>query len=723
MLITDLQVNVDPALQAKQLQLRKIKLADVLNDKLAHRPGPLQLLQDGIIEPQLSQVVKDCELDDSPPPNELPAASMVGHDYLPTSGMSGDLPGISLPLTSSFNRQLGGRHSIASLSPSADLIMDISPCSAEGSRACALFDAEGRKFSDSSISPAPSPQSIDSAKSPEKSPRGFNSSYPPIFKPVLSPGLMTTSKNTSSPGTVRKKQQKKYRKLRYHEYIPPSKSTPKGGKTNPKPPSNKTDSPYSSLLLQQQLFLQFQVLQQQYPNGVLMQKIPEMINSLSKEQKSLAVATSKGRITSDSPTESSLTKQLTMPQIVPVEMPNKYNTGSIRFEDLKVSDLKAACKEMGMIISGKKAELVDRLMDHNKGLLPAMALPENLMKESRRQIFSIGQCSLDSQISNSTLSPNSPTSSPIFQFPSELGLGDCSGGGASAGGAGRPPTSQSQLAELHKEFNEMFERQKRNYICQKSVSIEKSIAPRPELSELLNFKLPASSNGHSSPPPPPPPLASFASLQLDQHQQRMKGNSLPRGQMLVSNSVEARGHLSVTEKLSQSLPSSPKPESPQQSAGQNSDMMESSSGYTDQEGKKVSSSSVASTLSSVSQISSSLSGATSAGDSSTATGGNNGGMMTFSNTMDQLGNTTGGIRGGMGVSTSYYPQLQTPALLQTQSSASRPGRSSLPAPSGLHGVTPPSMGLPSYNSVMRSRSITGMHPNLASLTGQLAMNK
>ena len=706
---------MDPALQAKQLQLRKIKLADVLNDKLAHRPGPLQLLQNGIIEPQLSQVVKDCELDDSSPPNESPTTSVGGN--------SRELPGISLQSAatgSSFTRQFGGRHSIAGSSPSTDLVMDTSPSSLEGSRAHHHpFGADGRKFSDSSISPAPSPHSMDETKSPDKSPRGFTSSYPPpMFKPILSPGKITTNKTAPSPGTIRKKQQKKYRKLRYHEYIPPSKSTPKGGKTNPKPPSN--ESPYSSLLLQQQLFLQFQVLQKQYPNGVLMQKIPEMINSLSKEQKSLAVAASKGKIPSGAIVDPSLSKQLNQPQVVPVEIPNKYNTSSVRFEDLKVSDLKAACKELGMIISGKKVELVDRLMDHNKGLLPAMALPENLMKDPRRQVFSFGQCSLDSQVSNSTTSPNSPTSSPIFQFPGDRALEGIDAGMSGSGKA------TAQLAELHKEFNELFERQKRNYICQKNVSAEKSLAPRPQFSELLNFKLPTTSAG----PSPPPPCSSLASLQLDQ-QQRMNGNSLPRNRVLM-NSVagEGRASGSAAEKLSRSLPSSPKPGSPQQQqqqqqaggGSQNSDMMDSSCSAVaaaDHLEKKCNQSvSVASVLTSSSQISTSSSGPSSAMDSSASTSTNGGSVVTFSNDLEHLRNTGGGR---MTFATFYQQQQQQQQ--HQHPSANRPGRASMPAAPSLHNATHPTIGPPSYNSVMRSRSIAGMQPGLTSLAGPLTMNK
>ena len=89
-----------------------------------------------------------------------------------------------------------------------------------------------------------------------------------------------------------------------------------------------------------------------------MQKIPEMINNLSKEPKNAAVLNSKGSVSVISPSYVTLSKQVSFPHLVTVEVPNKHNTSSIEFKDLKVSDLKVACREMGMIVSGKKLTLL-----------------------------------------------------------------------------------------------------------------------------------------------------------------------------------------------------------------------------------------------------------------------------------------------------------------------------------------------------------------------------
>lgn len=42
--------TIDPSLQDKQRQLKKARLADDLNDRLSHRPGPLELIKGNILQ-------------------------------------------------------------------------------------------------------------------------------------------------------------------------------------------------------------------------------------------------------------------------------------------------------------------------------------------------------------------------------------------------------------------------------------------------------------------------------------------------------------------------------------------------------------------------------------------------------------------------------------------------------------------------------------------------
>lgn len=422
-----------------------------------------------------------------------------------------------------------------------------------------------------------------------------------------------------------------------------------------------------------------------------------MINNLTKEQKALAIAAAKGRIPITSPSDVSLNKQ-SVPQILPVELPNKHNTASIRFEDLKVNDLKASCKEMGMIVSGKKAELVERLMDHNKGMLPASALPDNPSKDSRRQAFSQGHLSsVESQFSTSTVSPTSPNTSPVFKFPSDRATHDSS---ASAG-----KQSLVQLPEvfpassLHKEFNEMIERQKRNYICQKGMS-EKSIAPRPELTDLLAIKL----------PPPSYPMTSASYVD----QPRTKGSTLTSNGRACT-ALESRVQQMASDKVSpQSLPSSPKPNSP--SNAPTLEMMESTTSETKVLSHSSSPSNIPSSLQSFTSTTSSANDMTMSQVPMLSGGGINSVIAASSDSQMGGGEGVVSVAGGNPLSSVSYYQQQQSALHQNK----RPVRSSMPAPQS-HSPNPPT-GPPSYSSVMRSRSIAGVHPNLQGLP-HAGMNK
>ena len=475
------------------------------------------------------------------------------------------------------------RHSIAGTVPTASQSMQRIDSSPSKDIASPLSDSSslsqcGRKFSDSSLSPNSPGDVYDEVRSPEKSPQNlvsptFTSSYPPCTslppKATQTPGILSGGGigKAPSPSQTRKKQQKqqKYRKLRYHEYVPPSRPNAKPGKTTPKP-SSKPETPYSLLLQQQQLFLQLQVLQQQYPNGVLMQKLPDLLNTMSTKK-----GKNKGRSSVTSPSNMEGTKQVaavvpTVPQVLQVEQPNRFNSTTVRFDELKVSDLKAACKEMGMIVSGKKAELVERLLEHNNGVLPVAALPDNQSKDTRRHTFSTGNgSSIESQVS--TFSPVSPSLSPIFQFPSDQYSSHYPhqyqhhqqqqqamwNTGATKAPLPPPPppppmkrdslpntspltAPQAQVfpaSNFQAQFNELYEKQKRDYISQRAPM---SLAPRPELNDMVAIKF---------------------SRPMDQQQSQR----VSRGSTLPSQGDGKPSFLQM-EKQSQSLPSSPRPLSP-----------------------------------------------------------------------------------------------------------------------------------------------------------------
>ena len=555
LLPVDTQVNVDPGLMSKQMSLKKNQLADTLNRKLASRPGPLELIQGRILEPhnpELSAVVRSDVMRCVLGPDEAGQIS---------SSVANKDAGISRQATSVTSPQ--GEFS----PPSKDTLT--SPTS----------DSSGHPHSPEEMH---SPVNQGGLMSP---PFNLPSLIPPSPMQVLTavhmPGI-PASRKTLSPSQARKKQQKqKYRKLRYHEYVPPTKNNGKGGKTNPKP-VHKQESPYNHVLQQQQLFLQLQVLQQQYPNGVLMQKLPDIVDSLSKTGGKGGV---KGRVTSPAGGVVSTIagSPVSVPQIVMVEQ-NRFQVNSIRFEELKVSDLKVACKEMGMIVSGKKAELVERLLEHNNGFLPAIALPETQTREAHRpQSVRTGHPSmLDPQVPMSGYSPPSPTSlSPVFKFPGDQNnarnINDNSTSAPTGGNSGRKGSLSSLSSmgtpqvipalSLQQRFDDMVERQKRSYICEGQMP--KSIAPRPELGDMVAITFPrpvdtqqrggmggggGRGGGESQTPQP--------------QRHSGKGLTLPRQGSGGAATETSKMAVSPFDKHSHSLPSSPQPLSPSNSTSQ-----------------------------------------------------------------------------------------------------------------------------------------------------------
>ena len=331
-----------------------------------------------------------------------------------------------------------------------------------------------------------------------------------LSRPPLKQGSSDVGK-VPSPSQSRKKQHKgKYRKLRYHEYVPPTKSNSKGGKTTPsKPP--KLDTPYALLLQQQQVFLQLQVLQQQYPNGVLAQKLPDLLKNMPASMTEKAQAMLKPKVPGIEPQKTSVasgtsvTKTHEIPDDIRVHGPNG-TVITVRLDELKVNSLKSTCKEMNLIVSGKKVELIERLLEHSNGVLPSSVLQDQ-KKPTQHQV-SHGQ-SFESQTSNTT-SPESPSPSPVFQYSAKA-LGSASfssffqNGGASAmeglditpesltkGGKGfnPPPQAESKRlasVKLSQVVPEASSSGQRNLNYSKSLpSSPQQLSPTGSTSDLIN---------------------------------------------------------------------------------------------------------------------------------------------------------------------------------------------------------------------------------------------
>uniref|UniRef100_A0A2K6L5U2 Phosphatase and actin regulator n=1 Tax=Rhinopithecus bieti TaxID=61621 RepID=A0A2K6L5U2_RHIBE len=224
----------EPSLQATQMKLKRARLADDLNEKIAQRPGPMELVEKNILPVDSS--VKE-------------AIIGVGKEDYPHT--QGDF---------SFDED------------SSDALSPDQPASHE-SQGSAASPSEPK------VSESPSPVTTNTpAQFASVSPTvpEFLKAPPTADQPPLRPAAPVLPTNTvssakSGPALVKQSHPKnpndkhrskkckdpkpRVKKLKYHQYIPPDQ---KGEKNEP-----QMDSNYARLLQQQQLFLQLQILSQQ----------------------------------------------------------------------------------------------------------------------------------------------------------------------------------------------------------------------------------------------------------------------------------------------------------------------------------------------------------------------------------------------------------------------------------------------------------------------------
>lgn len=470
--------SVHPSLQANQTQLKRAVTANSLSQKIASRPGPLSLIQKGILDPTnncLVGAVKQLPLPVGEEPEEgTPAGSQQQimqqqkrqqqrHSVATMGGQvtsQGNSPfhsGDWNKLTSPISRSM-----------SADVMED-------------SHDESLRKLSSSSS--IPSPPDFLNLESPAHSPSGsIGVRSPPTATALRSmQGKNINKVPTVSPKLCKKQIKSKREKFRFHIYQPPNQ------KRNMKEAPQKQRSPYSLLVQQQQILLQLQVLQQQHPEmmntGINFPPIPAdcspqqhmqiLLQTLHKMTENRANANA-GVVTSKSsppfssevilPKDNSPLSMMATSQQKPSVSLSSFTNESliqcdngkkVKFEDVRVNSLKEACKEKKLVVSGKKAELVERLLEHNNGVLPASVM-------ERKDIGPEGGRTTTPQELMSSI----PTTSPIFKFPSN-----------------QPDNVHAPIRatymNMKSKFDEDNQKKKLNYISGNNYS--GPIAPMPDI--------------------------------------------------------------------------------------------------------------------------------------------------------------------------------------------------------------------------------------------------
>ncbi|NXI20810.1 MKL1 protein, partial [Sterrhoptilus dennistouni] len=330
--------SAEPSLQAKQLKLKRARLADDLNEKIAQRPGPMELVEKNIL----------------PVESSLKEAIIVGQVNYP-----------KVADNSSFDED------------SSDALSPEQPASHESqgsvpspmdSRICEpLTSTTGTSLAQGSSQLQISADSSETLFVPEQPPPPLPP--PPLLPSSLSNGVALTAAKPlptlikqSQPKSASEKSQRskkakelkpKVKKLKYHQYIPPDQKQDKGA-----PPM---DSSYAKILQQQQLFLQLQILNQQqqhYNYQTILPAPPKPPGEQQSGASASAVRNLSATVSSTSSVSSGSSGLMRQNSNAAVGKPGPLPAN---LDEMKVAELKQELKLRALPVSGTKMDLIERL--------------------------------------------------------------------------------------------------------------------------------------------------------------------------------------------------------------------------------------------------------------------------------------------------------------------------------------------------------------------------
>uniref|UniRef100_A0A8C4TTP9 Myocardin n=1 Tax=Erpetoichthys calabaricus TaxID=27687 RepID=A0A8C4TTP9_ERPCA len=307
--------------QATQMKLKRSRLAVDLNEKIALRPGPLELVKKNIIPVDSS--VKE-------------VAMKVNHGKFPKEE---DTYAFEEESSSDGLSPEHGRGD-ESQGPTEIKTAEVpSPTPLGASQISLSQEANVQNvFYGNHIRETESPRQITTAHTP------------PIPVPAINKSKTLDKNRHKKP----KDTKPKVKKLKYHQYIPPDQ---KAEKTPP-----PMDSAYARLLQQQQLFLQLQILSQQkhhqhshqHQQHFSYQTASPPQLKQHNEPLSRSPNVGIGASSTTSPVKNSFTGQTCISPVKTGPLPSNL-------DDLKVSELRQQLRIRGLPVSGTKTALVERL--------------------------------------------------------------------------------------------------------------------------------------------------------------------------------------------------------------------------------------------------------------------------------------------------------------------------------------------------------------------------
>ncbi|XP_028912982.2 myocardin, partial [Ornithorhynchus anatinus] len=337
---TDMHILQDSAVEssvpAPQMKLKRARLADDLNEKIALRPGPLEVVEKNIIpvDSAVKEAIKGSHVNFFKPADTFAFEEDSSNDGLsPEQAHSDDSWG-------SAGSPPDPKAPTPALPARAGTLQD-EPLDRENGKkegpALVLGQPGGLKQGGPLSSPIPMPAAVKAKSSGDGKHRHKK---PKDAKP-------------------------KVKKLKYHQYIPPDQKAEKS------PPP--MDSTYARLLQQQQLFLQLQILSQQRQQpaqhfaytGLPKAHLKEPSEPMGRNPSFVSSASAVGSAPL-SPGKTAFAGQTGLSAVKPSPLP-------ANLDDLKVSELRQHLRLRGLPVSGTKTALMDRLrpfQDCGRGPLP-----------------------------------------------------------------------------------------------------------------------------------------------------------------------------------------------------------------------------------------------------------------------------------------------------------------------------------------------------------------
>ncbi|XP_052374799.1 myocardin-related transcription factor B-like isoform X1 [Oncorhynchus keta] len=316
------ETSVEPSLQAKQLQLKRARLADDLNDKISHRPGPMELIHKNI----------------------LPVHSSIKQAIIET-----DFPKVAGEISSfdeDSNDTLSPEQPIGQESPLGHGPLPSPP----DALAC---NSTPTQFLTQVPPPPPPLPPFHGPCQPVKLSNGTAvlRTGPALIKSQPKPTSERPPQRSKKP----KDNKPKVRKLKYHQYIPPDQ------KADHEPPP-QLDSTYAKILHQQQLFLQLQILNQQQQHYNYHTILPAPPKPLTDQPPPTNGPSPSPAV----PAPSTSSSSQSAPSRQNVTHVGGATPGSLppNLDDLKVAELKHELKLRSLPVSGTKNDLIERLRNY-----------------------------------------------------------------------------------------------------------------------------------------------------------------------------------------------------------------------------------------------------------------------------------------------------------------------------------------------------------------------